>query len=59
MPLINCKIEKEWLKRFGLLKHCFTHTHTLSCIPGEFQVFYRVLDPLEYQMGRNIDDIAI
>ena len=34
-----------------------TYTHTLSCIPGKFPVFYRVLDPLGYQMGHNIDDI--
>ena len=36
-----------------------THTHTLSCIPGKFQVFYRVLDPFGYQMDPNIDDITI
>ena len=36
-----------------------THTHTLPCIPGEFQVFYRVLDPFGYQMDPNIDDISI
>ena len=48
------------LKTFWPFKTLFhTHTHTLSCIPGEFQVFYRVLDPFGYQMDPNIDDIAI
>ena len=46
--------------RFSGLKTLFhTYTHTLSCIPGEFQVFYRVLDPFGYQMDPNIDDIAL
>ena len=48
------------LKMFWPLKEPFhTYTHTLSCIRGEFQVFYRVLDPFGYQMDPNIDDIAI
>ena len=48
------------VKTFWPFKTLFhTHTHTLSCIPGKFQVLYRVLDPLGYQMGHNIDDIAI
>ena len=48
------------LKTFWHFKTLFhTYTHTLSCIPGEFQVFYRVLDPFGYQMDPNIDDIAI
>ena len=37
----------------------YTYIHTLSCIPGKFQVFYRVLDPFGYQMDPNINDIAI
>ena len=48
------------LKMFWPLKEPFhTYTHTLSCIPGEFQMFYRVLDPFGYQMGHNITDTAI
>ena len=48
------------VKTFWPLKELFhTHTHTLSCIPGKFPVFYRVLDPFGYQMDPNIDDIAI
>ena len=48
------------LKTFWPFKTLFhTYTHTLPCIPGEFQVFYRVLDPFGYQMDPNIDDIAI
>ena len=48
------------LKTFWPFKTLFhTYTHTLSCIPGEFQVIYRVLDPFGYQMDPNIDDIAI
>ena len=47
------------LKTFWPLKGLLhTYTHTLPCIPGEFQVFYRVLDPFGYQMGRNIDNNA-
>ena len=30
LPQINCKIQKEWLKRFGPLKTNSTHTHTHS-----------------------------
>ena len=44
---------------FKTLFHTHTHTHTLSCIPGEFQVFYRVLDTFGYQMDHNITDTAI
>ena len=48
------------LKTFWPLKGLLhTYTHTLPCIPGEFQVFYRVLDPFGYQMDPNIDDIAV
>ena len=48
------------VKTFWPFKTLFhTYTHTLPCIPGEFQVFYRVLDPFGYQMDPNIDDIAI
>ena len=48
------------LQTFWPLKELFhTYTHTLPCIPGKFQVFYRVLDPFGYQMDLNIDDIAI
>ena len=44
---------------FWPLKELFhTYTHTLPCIPGEFQVLYRVLDPFGYQMDRNIDNNA-
>ena len=58
--LNKLKIDCKCFKRFGLLKHCSTHTtHTLPCIPGEFQMFYRVLDPFGYQMDPNINDIAI
>ena len=47
------------VKTFWPFKTLFhTYTHTLSCIPGEFQVFYRVWDPFGYQMDRNIDDNA-
>ena len=47
------------LKTFCPLKEPFhTYTHTLPCIPGKFQVFYRVLDPFGYQMDRNIDNNA-
>ena len=48
------------VKTFWPFKTLFhIYTHTLSCIPGEFQVFYRVLDPFGYQMDPNIGDIAI
>ena len=47
------------VKVFWPFKTLFhTYTHTLSCIPGKFQVFYRVLDPFGYQMDHNINDIA-
>ena len=47
------------LKTFWPLKGLLhTYTHTLPYIPGKFQVFYRVLDPFGYQMGRNIDNNA-
>ena len=46
---------KTFLPLKGLLQ---TYTHTLPCIPGEFQVFCRVLDPCGYQMDRNIDNNA-
>ena len=50
----------KMLKTFWPLKGLLhTYTHTLPCIPGEFQVFYRVLDPFGYQMDPNIDDIAV
>ena len=45
---------------FWPLKEPFhTYTHTLPCIPDEFQVFYRVLYPFGYQMVHNITDTAI
>ena len=54
------KNRKRMVKTFWPFKTLFhTYTHTLPCIPGEFQVFYRVLDPFGYQMDPNIDDIAI
>ena len=50
----------KMLKTFWPLKGLLhTYTHTLPCNPGEFQVFYRVLDPFGYQMDPNIDDIAV
>ena len=54
------KNRKRMVKTFWPFKTLFhTYTHTLPCIPGEFQVFYRVLDPFGYQMGHNITDTAI
>ena len=54
------KNRKGMVKMFWPFKTLFhTYTHTLPCIPGKFQVFYRVLDPFGYQMDPNIDDIAI
>ena len=45
------------VKTFWPFKTLFhTYTHTLSCIPGEFQVFSRVLNPFGYQMDPNIED---
>ena len=40
LPQINCKIQKEWLKRFGPLKTNCTHTHTHThTFPVKFNYF--------------------
>ena len=54
------KNTKGMVKTFWPLKGLLhTYTHTLPCIPGKFQVFYRVLDTFGYLMDPNIDDIAV
>ena len=44
------------LKMFWPLKEPFhTYTHTLPCIPGEFQVFYRVSIHFQWKMDGKMD----
>ena len=50
---------KGMVKTFWPLKTLFhTYTHTLSCIPGEFQVFYRVLIHILLKMDGKMDEIT-